>query len=142
MLLVGRRCVGPVLLLEADRLEFGPVLRITDLAPLSTLTSLLSLDISNCRQISSMAPFLHLTALISLNMLGCSYVSNLTPLATLSRLIKLNLAECRAAMDLRPLIRCTSLVSLTVRGGSDAVVSAAEALRKVQPRLKIHFAVD
>ena len=85
--------------------------QVSDLAPLSGLTSLQSLDLSQT-QVSDLAPLAGLTSLQSLN-LSRTQVSDLTPLAGLTSLQSFNLSQTQVS-DLAPLAGLTSLQSLVL----------------------------
>lgn len=83
--------------------------KLTDLAPLSGLTALTSLDLAGTR-VSDLTPLADLTALTHLD-LGETNVSNLTPLAGLTALTALNLWGT-GVTDLSPLAGITALMTL------------------------------
>jgi internalin A len=90
---------------------------LTDISLLSRLTSLRSLDLSYCDQLrGDLTSLGRLTSLQSLNLWGCSLTGDLAPLAALTSLQSLNLGVCmRLSGNLSPLTGLTSLQSLHLK---------------------------
>lgn len=88
--------------------------KFEDLGPLSSLTSLQTLDLSWCEGVSELGPLSGLTALRSLDLSGCKRVSDLGPLASLGALESLSLIVCRAVSALGPLSGLAALKSLSL----------------------------
>ena len=88
-------------------------LPVSDLSPISCLTSLQHLSLDNT-PVSDLTPLSHLTSLQRLS-LDDTLVSDLTPLARLTSLQRLSLEETPVS-DLTPLARLTSLQHLWLEG--------------------------
>ena len=86
---------------------------LRDLRPLSGLTKLTSMNLSrNYTTLVSLATLSNLTGLRSLNMDLCRAVTSLTPLSTLTGLTTLDMVECVAVTSLKPLSTVTGLSTL------------------------------
>jgi internalin A len=80
------------------------------------MTSLQSLDLSDCPQLSDWSPLAGLTSLQSLNLAGCRFSGDLSLLAGLTSLRFLDLYWNNLSSDLSPLAGLTSLRSLNLAG--------------------------
>jgi hypothetical protein len=79
-----------------------------DLRPLATLAALENLDLSLCTGVLDFRPLATLTTLRRLNLAAC-LIADLTPLAALAALEDLDLWRCEKVHDLGPLASCKAL---------------------------------
>ncbi len=98
---------------------------ISDLSPLSGLTSLTRLDLYG-NSISDLSPMSALTSL-SLLELGANSINNLSPLSGLSSMTQLHLYN-NSINDISPLSGLTSLTSLSLDGNSISDISPLSGL--------------
>jgi internalin A len=81
---------------------------------LEHLTSLRTLNLSQCWQLSELGRLAGLSSLRTLDLSQCWQLSNLAPLSGLTSLQRLDLSKCLEIHDLRPLAGLTSLQRLTL----------------------------
>ncbi|KAH8607555.1 putative leucine rich repeat protein (LRRP) [Trypanosoma vivax] len=67
---------------------------ITDVSPLSELSSLRTLDLSHCTGITDVSPLSKLSSLRTFDLSHCTGITDVSPLSTLSGLEVLNLSGC------------------------------------------------
>ena len=89
---------------------------LTDISPLSTLSSLLQLDMSGCNGIRDISPLAALRSLEELSLKGCGQVPDLMPIKNLTSLRAIDLSSCPQIEDLSPLSGLTSLEQLSLQG--------------------------
>ena len=82
---------------------------LTDITPLSGLTNLTKLDLSNCLKLTDITPLSGLTNLTDLSLSFCYELTNITPLSGLTNLTKLDLNLCEKLTDITPLSGLTKL---------------------------------
>ncbi|KAG1662281.1 hypothetical protein FOA52_002170 [Chlamydomonas sp. UWO 241] len=87
---------------------------VSDLAPLAVMVNLRSLNINHCTAVSDLAPLTVMVNLHSLNISGCVSVRDLTPLGALENLQSLDMHRCSAVCDLSPLAALANLHSLDI----------------------------
>ena len=87
---------------------------ITDLLPITGLTSLTFLDLRSNRPLNDLTPLAGLTALTELR-LNLNHISDISPLAGLTALTSLNL-QANQVRDLTPLTGLTALEGLNLHG--------------------------
>jgi len=92
----------------------------SDLGPLASLTSLHTLDLSDCVGITDLGPLASLTGLHTLNLRRCDGITELDPLASLTGLHTLNLDWCNGITELGALASLTALHTLDL-GGCDGI---------------------
>ena len=99
---------------RATTLDLSNLLNVPDaiLKQVATLSSLLELDLSWCRQIADLSPLSPLTSLQSLNLHRCAQIADLRPLSALTSLRSLDLSYCTQIADLRWMSSLASLQSL------------------------------
>ena len=90
--------------------------RIRDLEPVAGLTSLQSLNLFDCTQISDLGAVAGLTSLISLNLTLCKQIRDLEAVTGLTSLQSLDLSWCQQISDLEALAGLVSLQSLDLSG--------------------------
>ncbi|WP_161967152.1 leucine-rich repeat domain-containing protein [Fimbriiglobus ruber] len=86
---------------------------VSDVGPLSELSALTTLNLYECRGVSDVGPLAELTALTTLD-LSYTGVSDVGPLAELSALTTLNLSGCTGVSDVGPLAELTALTTLNL----------------------------
>jgi internalin A len=91
---------------------------LVDLAPLTGLDGLTSLNLSGCEGVKDLTPLTGLHSLTELDLSWCEGVDNLDSLTELHRLTSLDLSLCRGVTDLTPLTELHSLTELDLRGCS------------------------
>jgi internalin A len=99
-------------LTSLQSLDLSECKQLSDLSPLASLTSLQGLNLYRCEQLSDLSPLASLTSLLELDLFACKQLSDLSPLASLTSLQRLILAWCGQLGDLSPLVSLTSLQSL------------------------------
>jgi internalin A len=105
--------------------------RLRDLSPLSALTRLTTLDVSECETVSDLSPLAALTQLTTLNVGWCKAVSDLSPLSALTQLTTLDVGGCKAVSDLSPLSALTQLTALTAYNTAVSDLSPLAALTQL-----------
>ena len=110
--------------------------RVTALAPLTSVTSLVELLLSCCNDLRDLSPLTACVSLSSLKLFHCPQVKSLAPLAACKQLKVVQLSGCSKINSLKPISACTKLASLKLHGCSRikslAPLSACRVLEKLQ----------
>ncbi|KAH8607483.1 putative leucine rich repeat protein (LRRP) [Trypanosoma vivax] len=85
---------------------------ITDVSPLSVLSSLRTLGLSHCTGITDVSPLSELSSLRTLGLSHCTGITDVSPLSVLSSLRMLDLSHCTGITDVSPLSELSSLRTL------------------------------
>lgn len=112
---------------------FTKKLQLTDsvtLADIKTITSMKELDISNNRYLLDLAPISQLTILTTLDLSG-TIISDLTPIRNLTELMELNLSDSNIK-DLLPLKYANKLVQLIFNNTAVEDISVLEKMPLLQ----------
>lgn len=105
---------------------------VKDISPLSKLTSLRKLRISNCPGITDLKPLSGIRSLESLT-LNCSQINGITPLSELPNLTSLDLDSCNK-VKLSELSKLKPLVHLSlppIKFSDDKIISRVERAKKL-----------
>jgi internalin A len=86
--------------LYALRELYAQGLTISDLAPLTYLVNLESLDLSGCSNLSDVGPLFRLRQLKYLSLAGCRQIKDLAPIVDLPKLEVLNITGCDPELEI------------------------------------------